>query len=123
MRPRSIPLSPFGELLTALCARGDTTPTEAGERAGIRSAHSLMTYVTRPHADGDRRGVLSVKHIRALARVLKVSPEEEFRLVVLGCLEHAPPILGDYVRDLEQFADEMRQKAGKPVVRRFITDR
>jgi hypothetical protein len=121
MRPRTVPLSPFGALLTELCGRNDSTPYEVGLRIGITS-RSMLSYATRPHQGGGKRGLLTIKQIRALARAARATPDEEFRLVILGCLEHTPRVLADYVADLEQENAELRKKTGSPIIRRRLLD-
>lgn len=121
MRTRAtVPLSRFGQLLTEICDRKGLKLLDVGGRAGIKG-RGRMTYAIRPHCD-TRRTLLTVPQLRALAQACGATQDEQFRLVILGCLEHAPPVLADYVIGLEEENANLRKKTHTPVTRHHLVD-
>lgn len=121
MPPASDRLSAFGALLSEICERQDISLYAAGQRIGLTSRAS-MSYIVRPHQGTSRRGVLTTRQIRMLARAIRATREEETRLVILGCLEHAPSVLAQYVAYLEEELESLRKKDGKPTVHFHIIE-
>lgn len=112
MRSRTVPLNTFGLYLTDLCDRAGLTLYEVGLKIGIRS-RSRMSYVTRAKGHG-KTSVMPISDIRRLAKVLGCDQQEESKLVLLGALEHAPPILRSYLAELEREVASCRKANGKP---------
>jgi transcriptional regulator with XRE-family HTH domain len=121
MKPRSAPLSEFGSLLNELAKSAGLTMTEVAKKAGLRSS-SHIHYATIPHRGSSRRGLLSAKQMRALARVVKASPEDEMRLLLLAAREYLPPFAQDFYRELESDCEEYRLALGKPKKRYRLID-
>jgi transcriptional regulator with XRE-family HTH domain len=121
MRTRSAPLSDFGLFLDGLAKRAGLTMTEVAERGGLRSS-SHIHYATIPHRGRSRRGLLTPKQMRSLARVVKATPEEEVRLLLLAAFEYLPGFAQDYVKELESDLEEYRLEIGRPKKRYRLLD-
>jgi len=82
-----------------------------------------MSYALQQHSARSQKGLLSLKQLQGLAQALQCNNEEEVRLIILGMLEHAPPLLGNYVEEIERENIEMRKAMGKAPSRfRLVKD-
>lgn len=97
-------------MLIECCEAKGISPYALGAESGIKS-RSVMSYVVRARKSGERGYLPPLQKLEAWADRLGLTGGHRKRFLLLGSLEHCPPLVQEHLREVEARLSRLEGRA------------